>query len=87
LLTRFNQNERKTIVCVSHDLNLAAQYCQRLIVLSEGRVHTQGPPPAVVTAEMIAQVYHAEVQVDIGPAGAPRVSLIPDISATEDEQI
>jgi len=87
LLTRFNQNEQKTIVCVSHDLNLAAQYCQRLIVLSEGRVHIQGPPQAVVTAEMIARVYHAEVQVDTGPGGAPRVSLIPEISATEDEQI
>ena len=87
LLTRFNQNEQKTIVCVSHDLNLAAQYCQRLIVLSEGRVHIQGPPPAVVTAQMIAQVYHAEVQVDTGPGGAPRVSLIPDISTSEDEQI
>jgi len=87
LLTRFNQNERKTIVCVSHDLNLAAQYCQRLIVLSDGRVHTQGPPPAVVTAQMIARVYHAEVQVDTGPGGAPRVSLIPDIPDSEDEQI
>ena len=87
LLTRFNQNEQRTIVCVSHDLNLAAQYCQRLIVLSEGRVRTQGPPQMVVTAEMIAQVYHAEVQVDTGPGGAPRVSLIPDISAPGDEQI
>ncbi len=87
LLTRFNQNEQKTIVCVSHDLNLAAQYCQRLIVLSEGRVHIQGPPQAVVTAQMIAQVYHAEVQVDTGPGGAPRVSLIPEIATTEDEQI
>jgi len=87
LLTRFNQNERKTIVCVSHDLNLAAQYCQRLIVLCKGCVHTQGQPQAVVTAQMIAQVYHAEVQVDTGPGGAPRVSLIPDISASEDEQI
>jgi len=87
LLTRFNQNERKTIVCVSHDLNLAAQYCQSLIVLSGGCVHTQGTPQTVVTAQMIARVYHAEVQVDTGPGGAPRVSLIPEIATTEDEQI
>ncbi len=58
-----------------------------MIVLSDGRVHTQGPPPAVVTAQMIARVYHAEVQVDTGPGGAPRVSLIPDIPDSEDEQI
>jgi len=87
LLSRFNQEEQKTIVCVSHDLNLAAQYCQRLIVLSDGRVYPQGSPRTVITAEMIAQVYHAEVQVDTGPGGAHRVSLIPETAAAEDERI
>ncbi len=86
LLARFNREQGKTIVCVSHDLNLAAQYCERLVVLSEGRVHTAGPPHAVVTEQMIERVYHAEVEVDIGPGGAPRVSLMPDGPSPRGEQ-
>ncbi len=86
LLARFNREQGKTIVCVSHDLNLAAQYCQRLVVLSEGRVHTEGTPEAVVTEQMIERVYHAEVAVDVGPGGAPRVSLMPGGPSPRGEQ-
>lgn len=77
LLARFNREQGKTIICVSHDLNLAAQYCERLVVLAEGRVYTQGSPRAVINAQMIEQVYHVQVEVDSGPGEAPRVSLLP----------
>ena len=86
LLARFNREQGITVVCVSHDLNLAAQYCQRLVVLSKGRVHTQGPPEAVVTEQIIQQVYHAEVEVDTGPSGTPRVSLLPAAASPKGEQ-
>ncbi len=86
LLARFNREQGITVVCVSHDLNLAAQYCERLVVLSEGRVHVEGPPAAVITTGMIAQVYHAEVEVDTGPGGAPRVSLLPAAASPKGEQ-
>ena len=77
LLTRLNREQSKTVVCVSHDLNLAAQYCGRVAVLADGQVYTEGPPQAVITEQMIAQVYHARVEVDTGPAAAPRVTLLP----------
>jgi len=44
--------ERGTTVAVAlHDLNLAAQYCNKLILLSEGRIAAEGTPGEVITAE------------------------------------
>ena len=76
LLARLNREQGLTVVCVSHDLNLAAEYCPRLAVLAEGRIYAEGSPAAVVTEETIAEVYRAPVQVDHGPAGRPRVTLL-----------
>ena len=52
-----------TTVIALHDLNLAATYCQELVVLRRGRVHVAGPPAAVLTPQVIAQVYEVEATV------------------------
>lgn len=78
LLTRFNADRGMTIICVSHDLNLAAQYCPRIVVLKDGLVYDDGPGSEIVTEQMVRQVYGAPVQVDTGPGGKPRVSLVPE---------
>lgn len=46
-----------TIVAVLHDLNLASQYCSRLLVLHEGKTAAIGTPQEVLTEELIEQVY------------------------------
>jgi iron complex transport system ATP-binding protein len=46
-----------TVVIALHDLNLAAQYCDRLILIDKGRIHCQGKPGEVITAENIVRVY------------------------------
>jgi iron complex transport system ATP-binding protein len=76
LLVRLNREEGRSILCVSHDLNLAAQYCDRLIVLADGRTVAEGVPEDVLTEERIADLYGARVHVDIGPHGRPRVTLL-----------
>jgi iron complex transport system ATP-binding protein len=76
LLSRLNREQGLTVVCVSHDLNLAAEYCPRLAVLAEGAIYADGAPAQVITEETIAAVYHAPVRVDRGPSGQPRVSLL-----------
>lgn len=76
LLVRLNREEGRSILCVSHDLNLAAQYCDRLIVLAGGATVAEGPPEDVLTEERIADLYGARVQVDVGPHGRPRVTLL-----------
>ncbi|GAA4436307.1 ABC transporter ATP-binding protein [Bremerella cremea] len=50
------QKEAASVVAI-HDLNLAARFADRIVVMSEGQVHSQGVPAAVLTREMIAEVY------------------------------
>ena len=61
LIQRLNRETGATVVSVFHDLNLAAEYCQRLVVLDRGRVDAIGTPEDVLTAEMIQRVYGVKV--------------------------
>jgi len=52
-----------TVVIALHDLNLAAQYCDWLVMLNGGRIYTEGVPNDVLTEQNIREVYGAEVRV------------------------
>ncbi len=52
-----------TVVIALHDLNLAAQYCDWIVMLSGGRVHAGGAPGDILTAPNIKEVYGADVCV------------------------
>jgi iron complex transport system ATP-binding protein len=56
-----------TVVIALHDLNLAAQYCDWLVMLNGGRVHAEGTPIAILTVQNIKQVYGADVCVSPHP--------------------
>jgi iron complex transport system ATP-binding protein len=76
ILHRLNQERSLTVVLVSHDLNLASQYCDRLLMLSEGRISRIGSPEEVIRPEVLEAVYRCEVLVDRHPiTGLPRVTL------------
>jgi iron complex transport system ATP-binding protein len=66
-----------TTVVALHDLNLAAAYCDRLVVLHEGRAVTAGTPADVLTEGLVAEVYgvRAEITED-GPDGRPHVRFL-----------
>ncbi|MBZ5740850.1 heme ABC transporter ATP-binding protein [Nocardioides mangrovi] len=51
------------VVVVLHDLSLAAAYADRICVLSHGRVRADGPPAAVLTGELLSEVYAHPVDV------------------------
>ena len=57
------------VLVVAHDLSLAAIHCGRLLLLAGGRVVAQGPPPEVVSAENVARVYGAGIDVITDPRG------------------
>jgi len=59
-----------------HDLNLAAQYCDRLVMLSNGKIYCQGVPKAVISSQNIREVYGAEVCVYPHPVNALPATLI-----------
>lgn len=50
-------------LAVLHDLNLAAQYADRILILSEGKVVAVGTPHEVLTAEILSSAFHHPVQV------------------------
>jgi iron complex transport system ATP-binding protein len=62
---------------VMHDLNLAARFADRLVVLQAGRVVAEGPPRDVLTGELIERVYGCPVAVWIDPATGRPVVLSP----------
>lgn len=76
LLKRFNMEKGMTVLLSSHDLNLASQYCHRVLLLNNGRIHAIGTPSDVITEKNIHEVYGCNVIVDKHPvSGRPRVTL------------
>ena len=68
------QREGRTLVAVLHDLNQAARYATHLIVLQAGRIVAEGPPAAVVTAELVGQVFGVAARVIPDPeTGSPLI--------------
>ncbi len=65
-------------VAVLHDLNLAAQYCDRLVLLNKGCIHAEGSPQEVITEENINVVYGANVSVHPHPVNnLPTIFITP----------
>jgi iron complex transport system ATP-binding protein len=66
------------VLAALHDLNLASQYCDRLVLIDNGRVHVQGTPSEVITPRNIKEVYGADGCVYTHPAnGLPAVLVNP----------
>ena len=79
--------EGKTVIAVLHDLNLAAQYCDRLLVLKDGRLTAAGTPHEVLTGTMIRDVYGTEPVVLPHPeSGVPQVLLRPQAALVRRQQ-
>jgi len=68
----------RAILAIFHDLNLAAAYCDRIVALSDGRVVSEGRPGAVITPDLLREVYGVDAEVrphDL--TGRPWVSVRP----------
>jgi iron complex transport system ATP-binding protein len=77
LMERLRHKQQITVVMVSHDLNLAATYADRLLLLKDGVVENIGTPQQVLTREQLSQSYGCSLLVDENPLlGTPRVSLL-----------
>jgi iron complex transport system ATP-binding protein len=66
-----------TTVVALHDLNLAAMFCDSLLVLKEGRAVAAGTPAEVLSPELIAEVYEVDAAVTVDGAGRPQIVFTP----------
>jgi len=76
-LKQLNRERGLTVIMVSHDLNLASQCCDQLLLLHDGKVVKRGTPAEVICPEVLEPVYHCQILVDRLPQmNAPRVTLV-----------
>ena len=81
---RWQAERRLTVVAVLHDLNLAAHYCDELLVLHGGGIEAFGPPSEVVRPDLIERVFGARTVVMPHPAtGVPQLLLLPEVPPAE----
>jgi iron complex transport system ATP-binding protein len=79
LLRRFNREKKVTIVAAMHDLNLAALYFERLVLLGRGVIFADGSPDEVITGEIIQKVFSAKVEIARHPkTSVPQIVLLPE---------
>jgi len=67
LLKQLSQTQDKTVVLVTHEVNLAAQFCDRLVLLNKGKIVKDGKPDEVLQFNLIREVYGVDVYIDINP--------------------
>ena len=77
LMARLCRSEGKAVLAAIHDLTLAAQFCDRLVMLHQGRVVAEGSPMEVLTPDRLREVYGATLHVLAHPLTG-RPVLAPD---------
>jgi iron complex transport system ATP-binding protein len=80
LIKNLNKEEGLTVITVTHDINLASLFCDRVMLLNKGIIHCIGTTNEVITESNIKEVYETDVFVDKIPlTGQPRVTLLSSI--------
>lgn len=86
LIKGLSKNEGLTVISVLHDLNLASEYCDRLILMAQGGIFAQGAPREVLNYKTIEGVYKTVVVVGENPVSKkPYVFLVPKGGQVEKE--
>lgn len=67
LLFELNEREKRTIVMVLHDLNLACRYAHNIVAVQNKTIYTQGKPEDVITRDLVSKVFRMECQITSDP--------------------
>ena len=67
LLQRLNQQEKRTIVMVLHDLNQAARFADYVVALKAGQIVKAGPCEEVITKEVLRDVFNIDAEIGVDP--------------------
>ena len=63
LIKRITKTKGLITILVSHNLNLAARYCDKLLLLNSGKVYSIGSVPEILTSEKIRDVFHVDAEI------------------------
>lgn len=64
------------IICICHNLNAAAAYCDRMVLLDHGRIKAEGSPQAVLTPQLLHDVYAVDLSLTQTPDGRGRPQFL-----------
>jgi len=75
-LRRLASENRYTVVVVTHELNLAGEYADQVVLMQKGKCLRVGPPASVYQRDLLEQVFQAPLSVEMTSSGRPRVTLL-----------
>ncbi len=67
IVERLNREDGVTVLMISHDINLSADFCRRLLLLDHGVLMADGSPQTVLQADLLQATYHCDVAVSHDP--------------------
>lgn len=85
LLERLNKEEKRTVVMVLHDLNLAARFAHYMIAVKKGKIVKAGSPWEVMTKEVLAEVFQIDAQIVTEPISKRPICLTYQMLKTNEE--
>lgn len=77
VLRKLAAEKHYTVIVVTHELNLAAEYATQVVLLQHGKSLRVGPPASVYQRELLEQVFQTPLTVEFGASGRPRVNVLP----------
>jgi iron complex transport system ATP-binding protein len=77
-LRRLAAENRYTVIVVTHELNLAGEFADQVVLLQKGKCLRVGPPATVFQRDLLEQVFQAPLSVELASSGKPRVTLLSD---------
>jgi len=73
MMVRLAHDWPMAVVCVSHDVNLAARFADELMLMRDGKGVASGPPGEVIRADVLRETYSIEVKLVDAGSGVPIV--------------
>ncbi|MBW1972423.1 MAG: ABC transporter ATP-binding protein [Deltaproteobacteria bacterium] len=77
ILKKLNNEQGLTIITVMHDINMAAQFCHRILMIKNGKIFQEGKTEDILNSKNISHLYEVDAMVDKNPfTKKPRITLL-----------
>jgi iron complex transport system ATP-binding protein len=74
-LRRLAEENHQTVVIVTHELNLAAEFADQVLLLDRGKCLGVGPPAEIYRKDLLEQMYSTSLDIEAAATGQPRVTV------------